>query len=89
MTLKEDLHKIFIEKDKTSKKKNRGAWLVDFYDGNFLLEIFSERSNYKAIYQINEINDNLLKATSINKNGELLSLELEVYREQEDDDKKK
>jgi hypothetical protein len=67
--------KVFIEKDEKSKKEYRGAWLLDSYDGIVLLELYSERFGLKAIYQISEINNDYLKATSTNDKGESLVLE--------------
>lgn len=67
--------KVFIESDEKSKKEYRGAWRLDTYGGVMLLELFSERFNHKAIYQIRIINDESLKAVSTSDKGELLPLE--------------
>ena len=67
--------KVFIEKDEKSKKEYKGAWLLDSYDGMVLLELYSERFNLKAIYQVNDISNNILKAISTNDKGESLLLE--------------
>jgi len=67
--------KVFIEKDEKSNKEFKGAWLLDSYDGIILLELYSERLNLKAIYQVNDISDNIVKAISTNDNGESLLLE--------------
>lgn len=66
---------VFIEQDEKNKKEYKGAWMLDSYDGVILLELFSERFNHKAIYQIRTINDESLKAISTSDKGELLPLE--------------
>lgn len=67
--------KVFIEKDEKSNKEFKGAWLLDSYDGIILLELYSERLNLKAIYQVNDISPNILKAISTNDKGESLLME--------------
>jgi hypothetical protein len=67
--------KVFIEKDEKSNKEYKGAWLLDSYNDIVLLELFSERFNLKAIYQINTISNDFLKAISTNDKGESLLLE--------------
>lgn len=67
--------KVFIEKDEKSNKEFKGAWLLDSYNGIVLLELYSERFNLKAIYQINHISNDFLKAISTNDKGESLLLE--------------
>ncbi|MFW0735993.1 hypothetical protein [Flavobacterium sp. T12S277] len=67
--------KVFIEKDEKSNKEFKGAWLLDSYNGIVLLELYSERFNLKAIYQINHISNDFLKAISTNDKGKSLLLE--------------
>lgn len=67
--------RVFIERDEKTKKEYKGAWMLDSYDGVMFLELFSERFNHKAIYQISSINDEFLKAVSTSDKGESLPLE--------------
>lgn len=66
--------KVFVERDEKTQKEYKGAWLLDSYDGMILLELFSERFNHKAIYQIQSISQDSLEAISTDDKGELLVL---------------
>lgn len=68
--------KIFIEQHSKSKAKFKGAWLIDSYQGLYFLELYSERSNFKSIYQIQYISETEIKAISTDKNGQHLLMEL-------------
>ena len=70
--------KIFIEQDSKSEAKFKGAWLIDSYEGLYFLELYSERFNFKSIYQIQHISETEIKAISTDNNGQVLVMELSV-----------
>lgn len=68
--------KIFTETNNKTKKEHRGAWLIDSYENIVFLELFSERTNHKAVYVLKKLNESYLKGDAFNKEGEFLKLEL-------------
>ncbi len=54
----------------------KGGWLIDNMEDSYFLELFSSKSNFKAVYQIRKIDDKQLEAIGMNKKGKILFLRL-------------
>ncbi|WP_218620348.1 HpaA family protein [Flavobacterium sp. I3-2] len=62
-------YKIFFEENNQIKMKNTGFWRIDNYKSIFLIELYSQKSKHKAIYQILKLDKDSLIAISKDKNG--------------------
>lgn len=69
-------YKIFTEFNNKTNKTYKGAWLIDSYENIVFLELFSERTNHKAIYVLKNLDQSYIKGNAFNKKGEFLLLEL-------------
>jgi hypothetical protein len=72
-------YKVYIEKNAQLKSVSEGAWQIDFYKGLCFIEFYSERWNYRRVYQIKSISHNKFIAVSTDKNGQPLVLELVAF----------
>ncbi len=66
---------VFIKEN--GDTKNVGGWLLDSYEDNYFIELFSLDSSFRAVYQIFFVSETLLKAKAIDNFGNELLLNIE------------